>query len=235
MITGMPVYLLSDQIAFPPAELADESGLLAVGGGLEPERLLLAYASGIFPWYSEGQPILWHAPDPRMVLLSSELHVNRSLRKTLAKTELQVTLDTAFVEVVQRCAEAERPEQDGTWITDEMLSAYARLHELGFAHSCETWRDGQLVGGLYGVSIGDVFFGESMFAAESDASKIAFVRLIRELQSWGVELIDCQVHTEHLERFGAREWSRARFQEALGNALQRPTRTGPWRFEDASQ
>lgn len=231
MIPRMPVYGLSEQISFPPAEFADESGLLAVGGGLEPERLLLAYASGIFPWYSEGQPILWHAPDPRMVLLSSELYVNRSLRKTLAKTELCVTLDTAFSEVVRRCSEVDRPEQDGTWITDEMLLAYVRLHELGFAHSCETWRDGKLVGGLYGVSIGDVFFGESMFTLESDASKIAFVRLIRELQSWGIELIDCQVHTEHLERFGAREWSRARFQEALEDALQGPTRTGPWSFK----
>lgn len=235
MIPGMPVYLLSDQIAFPPAEQADESGLLAVGGGLEPERLLLAYASGIFPWYAEGQPILWHAPDPRMVLLSSELQVNRSLRKALAKTELHLTLDTAFSDVVRRCAKVERPEQDGTWITESMLGAYVRLHDLGFAHSCEAWRDGELVGGLYGVSLGNVFFGESMFASESDASKIAFVRLVRELHTWGIELIDCQVYTEHLERFGAREWSRTRFQEALATALEGPTRSGTWRFEDTAQ
>ncbi len=227
----MPVYRLSDRIAFPPPELADETGLLAVGGGLEPERLLLAYASGIFPWYSEDQPILWHAPDPRMVLLSSELHINRSLRKSLAKTDLRVTLDQAFSQVMRRCAEAERPEQYGTWITDEMHVAYASLHELGFAHSCEAWRGDTLVGGLYGVSIGDVFFGESMFADESDASKIAFVRLVQQLEAWGIELIDCQVHTDHLERFGAREWIRDQFQEALKRAVQAPTRRGPWAFD----
>ena len=228
MIVGMPVYRLSDQIAFPPAELADESGLLAVGGGLEPQRLLLAYASGIFPWYSEGQPILWHAPDPRMVLLSSELHVNRSLKKSIAKTELRISLDEAFSDVVRRCAEVGRPDQDGTWITDEMCSAYSRLHELGFAHSCEAWREDELVGGLYGVSIGYVFFGESMFAKESNASKIAFVHLVRQLETWGVELIDCQVYTEHLERFGASEWSRRSFHEALESAIEAPTRRGQW-------
>jgi len=231
----MPVYRLRDEIAFPPAELADESGLLAVGGGLEPERLLLAYASGIFPWYSEGQPILWHAPDPRMVLLSSELHVNRSLRKSLAKTDLRISLDEAFSKVVKRCAEVGRPEQDGTWITDDMQDAYVRLHELGFAHSCEAWRDDELVGGIYGVSIGGVFFGESMFASESNASKIAFTHLVRQLGAWGIELIDCQVYTEHLERFGAREWPRGSFQEALGEALQSPTRRGSWSFEDERQ
>ena len=231
MIPGMPVFRLSDQIAFPPPELADESGLLAVGGGLEPERLLLAYASGIFPWYSEGQPILWHAPDPRMVLLSSELNVSRSLRKAIAKTELHITLDQAFSEVMRRCAEIERPDQEGTWITNAMFQAYERLHNLGFAHSCEAWRGDELVGGLYGVSIGDVFFGESMFATESDASKIAFVKLVRQLEGWGVELIDCQVYTEHLERFGATEWDRERFQEALEDAISAPTRRGPWSFE----
>ena len=231
MIPGMPVFRLSDQIAFPPPELADESGLLAVGGGLEPERLLLAYASGIFPWYSEGQPILWHAPDPRMVLLSSELNVSRSLRKSIAKTELRITLDQAFSQVMRRCAEIERPDQDGTWITNAMFQAYEQLHDLGFAHSCEAWRGDDLVGGLYGVSIGDVFFGESMFATESDASKIAFVKLVRQLSAWGVELIDCQVYTEHLERFGADEWAREHFQEALEDAIRAPTRRGPWSFE----
>ena len=231
----MPVFRLSDQIAFPPPELADESGLLAVGGGLEPERLLLAYASGIFPWYSEGQPILWHAPDPRMVLLSSELIVNRSLRKSIAKTELRITMDQAFSQVMRRCAEIERPDQDGTWITNAMHEAYEELHALGFAHSCEAWRGDELVGGLYGVSIGDVFFGESMFATESDASKIAFVKLVRQLVTWGIELIDCQVYTEHLERFGAQEWARSHFQEALEVAIGAPTRRGPWSFEAEPQ
>ena len=232
MIGAMPVFRLSHHLAFPPAEMADESGLLAIGGDLEPERLLLAYASGIFPWYSEGQPILWHAPDPRMVLLGSELLISRSLRKAIAKSELRITLDRGFSEVVRRCAEIERPEQDGTWITEEMFRAYDRLHELGFAHSCEAWRGEELVGGLYGVSIGSVFFGESMFAAESNASKIAFVKLVRQLQGWGLELIDCQVYTEHLERFGAREWPRCEFQEALARALQAPTRRGQWTFEE---
>jgi len=228
----MPVYQLTEEILFPPPEHADPSGLLAIGGGLEVDRLLLAYASGIFPWYSEGMPILWHAPDPRMVLLATELRVGRSLRRRLSNHSFVLTLDRAFSQVVRSCAAIPRADQDGTWITEEMIIAYETLHARGFAHSCEAWLDDELVGGLYGVSLGGVFFGESMFATVDDASKVAFVRLVRALEDWGIDLIDCQVHTEHLERFGARLWPRDRFQSALTEALNQPTREGPWAFEE---
>ncbi|HUS63187.1 MAG TPA: leucyl/phenylalanyl-tRNA--protein transferase [Kofleriaceae bacterium] len=227
----MTVYRLSKQLAFPPPDHAEESGLLAVGGDLRPERLLLAYSLGIFPWYHEGIPILWYSPDPRTVLEPSGLVVSRSLRKAIRRTPYRVTLDTAFGEVIRACAKVPRPGQDGTWITRDMIRAYDRLHELGYAHSVEAWRDDELVGGLYGVSLGRAFFGESMFARADDASKIAFVALVEQLERWGVGLIDCQVHTEHLERFGAAEWPRARFLAALAAALEQPTRGGPWRFD----
>lgn len=217
---------------FPPPELAEQSGLLAVGGDLRPERLLLAYSLGIFPWYSEGTPILWHSPDPRMVLCASELHISRSLRKAIRREPYEIRLDSAFDQVISGCARSERPGQDGTWITTEMTEAYLELHRRGYAHSAEAWQGGELVGGLYGVSLGRAFFGESMFARRPDASKIAFVHLIRWLQSWGVELVDCQVHTEHLARLGATEWPRARFLAALRDALEQPTRLGPWSLED---
>jgi len=227
----MPVFALTDALVFPPPRLADPNGILAVGGDLAPDRLLLAYEQGIFPWYEEGLPIIWHSPDPRMVLLCSELRVNRSLRKALRRDAFELTLDTAFREVVMRCREIARPGQDGTWITDEMAEAYITLHEQGYAHSAEAWRDGELVGGLYGVSLGAAFFGESMFATVSDASKVAFVRLVEQLSRWDIPLVDCQVHTEHLARFGATEWPRRVFLEALAPILERPTRRGPWRFD----
>jgi len=227
----MPVYRLGAALVFPPPEAAEPGGLLAVGGDLEPERLLLAYAQGIFPWYEEGLPILWHSPDPRMVLRPAELRVSRSLRKALRREPFGLSLDRAFEAVIRACAERERPDQTGTWITDEMIAAYVRLHGLGYAHSVEAWRDGELAGGLYGVSLGRAFFGESMFALRSDASKIAFVHLAQQLVRWGFDLIDCQVHTEHLERFGANEWPRARFLEALAESLAGETRRGPWRFD----
>lgn len=227
----MPVFQLDERLVFPPPELADPDGLLAVGGDLRPERLLLAYSSGIFPWPTEGFPLLWHSPDPRYVLLATELHVPRSLNKKIRKGAFRCTLDTAFRRVVERCADKPRPGQQGTWITPEMVDAYARLHELGFAHSSEAWEGEELVGGLYGVSLGAAFFGESMFADRSDASKVAFVCLVRQLRRWGIELVDAQVHTAHLERFGARHWPRARYLEALAEALTVPTRRGPWRFE----
>lgn len=227
----MTVYRLSKQLAFPPPDHAEESGLLAVGGDLKPERLLLAYSRGIFPWYHEGIPILWYSPDPRTVLESSGLVVSRSLRKAIRRAPYRVTLDTAFGEVIRACAKVPRPGQDGTWITRDMVRAYDRLHELGYAHSVEAWRDEELVGGLYGVSLGSAFFGESMFARADDASKIAFVALVEQLERWGIGLIDCQVHTEHLERFGAAEWPRGRFLAALAAALEQPTRGGPWRFD----
>jgi leucyl/phenylalanyl-tRNA--protein transferase len=229
----MPVFALTDALRFPAARLADPDGILAVGGDLRPERLLLAYQLGIFPWYDERLPILWHSPDPRMVLMAPELRVNRSLKKRIKQRPFRLTCDTAFRDVITRCRLIARPDQDGTWLTDDMVEAYVALHELGFAHSAEAWRGDELVGGLYGVSLGAVFFGESMFATESDASKIAFVHLVQQLMSWGIPLIDCQVHTDHLARFGAVEWPRARFLEALEVALEQPTRRGVWEFESS--
>jgi leucyl/phenylalanyl-tRNA--protein transferase len=227
----VPVYRLSKHVGFPPPEMADESGLLAVGGDLSPERLLLAYSLGIFPWYGEDLPILWHSPDPRMVLEADRFEMPRSLRKEIRRGRFEVRLDTAFAEVIRACAGTPRPDQDGTWITDDMVSAYVRLHEIGFAHSAEAWQDGELVGGLYGVSLGAAFFGESMFARVSEASKVAFAVLVEQLYRWGIQLIDCQVHTDHLARFGAEEWPRERFLTALHAALERPTRRGPWRLD----
>jgi leucyl/phenylalanyl-tRNA--protein transferase len=227
----MPIFRLDHRMTFPPVEYA-EDGLLAVGGDLRPERLLLAYRSGVFPWYSEGQPILWHSPDPRMVLVATDLKVPRSLRKTIRKQPYRVTLDTAFAKVVDACASIDRPGQSGTWITLEMQAAYRELHRRGFAHSVEAWEGRRLAGGLYGVSLGAAFFGESMFARAPDASKVAFVRLVEQLVRWGIGLVDCQVHTDHLARFGAVEWPRKRYLAALKKALASPTRPGPWRFED---
>jgi len=206
---------------------------LAVGGDLRPERLLLAYSRGIFPWYSKGQPILWHSPDPRMVLLIEDLTVPRSLRKTLKKSPFDITLDTAFPEVVEACASVPRPDQRGTWITPAMRKAYSELYRLGLAHSAEAWHEKRLVGGLYGVSLGGAFFGESMFTKVADASKLAFVTLVRQLQHWGINLVDCQVYTEHLARFGATEWPRSRYLAALAKALRQSTRQGRWAFDPA--
>ena len=208
-----------------------EDGLLAVGGDLRPERLLLAYRRGIFPWYSEGQPILWHSPDPRMVLAAARLEVPRSLRKTIRKQAYRLSLDTAFAKVVAACASVERPGQSGTWITPDMQAAYRELHRRGVAHSVEAWHEDRLVGGLYGVSLGAAFFGESMFTLAPDASKVAFVGLVEQLLRWGIGLVDCQVYTDHLARFGAVEWPRRRYLTALKKALARPTRPGPWRFD----
>jgi leucyl/phenylalanyl-tRNA--protein transferase len=223
----VPVFLLDERLAFPPPELA-EDGLIAVGGDLSPDRLLLAYATGIFPWYEEGQPILWHSPDPRLVLLAGELHVPRSLERTLRRGTFRITFDAAFDAVIDGCARAPRAGQGGTWVTREMRRAYKRLHRRGFAHSAEAWIGERLAGGLYGVSLGGAFCGESMFAREPDASKAAFVTLVRQLQTWGIALIDCQVATAHLQRFGAREWPRDRFLAALETALAQPTRRGNW-------
>lgn len=219
-------------VEFPPVETASPEGLLAVGGDLRPERLLAAYGRGIFPWYSEGQPILWWSPDPRAVLLPDELNISRSLRKTLRAGKFRVTLDTRFREVMLACAEP-RPQHPGggTWITPAMVEAYTRLHELGHAHSVEAWQDDALVGGLYGLALGGVFFGESMFARAADASKVAFVHLVHQLQRWGFMLIDCQQYTEHLARFGAREIPRAEFLRRLHAALARSDRAGRWAFD----
>ena len=226
----MPVFRLDDRLVFPPVHLA-EDGLLALGGDLRPERLLLGYTQGIFPWYAENLPILWHSPDPRMVMTPSDLVVARSLRKAIKRRPYRLAIDTAFREVLVGCAEVPRPGQSGTWLIPEMVEAYEKLHALGFAHSFEAWQDDVLVGGLYGVSLGGAFFGESMFARAPDASKIAYVASVRQLAAWSIGLIDCQVHTEHLERFGAFEITRAEYLERLARVLDAPTRRGTWTFE----
>ncbi len=212
----MPLPWLGPAPIFPPVEraLAEPNGLLALGGDLSPERILQAYRLGIFPWYSEGQPILWWSPDPRMVLYPQELHIHRSLAKIIRRGGYEVRVDTAFTRVMHACAEP-RKDQGGTWISPQMIAAYTRLHELGYAHSVETWIDGELAGGLYGLVLGRVFYGESMFARRNDASKIAFVHLVRQLQHWNFALIDCQMNTAHLARFGAREIPRAEFTRQL--------------------
>jgi leucyl/phenylalanyl-tRNA--protein transferase len=227
----LPVYRLGAELAFPPPDAAEPGGLLAVGGDLAPERLLLAYSQGIFPWYDESLPILWHSPDPRMLLVPSELHLSKSLAKTLRRRPFRVSLDEAFPRIIAACAAAPRRRGEGTWITDEMRAAYVRLHELGFAHSVEAWRDGELAGGLYGVALGGCFFGESMFAHSPDASKVAFATLVAQLVRWGFTLVDCQMHTAHLARFGARDWPRTRFLLELRRALAGETRRGPWRLD----
>lgn len=224
----MPVRFLGEDIAFPPAESANRDGVVAVGGDYRPERLLLAYRSGIFPWPVTGMPLLWFSPDPRFVLDLREIHVPRSLHKVMRRAPYRLTADTAFDEVLAGCAETPRPGQTGTWITDELFAGYARLHRLGFAHSVEAWRGDELVGGLYGVALGRAFFGESMFARADDASKLAFGTLCANLRAWGYLFVDCQVYTEHLERFGAVEIRRKAYLRRLLEALDAPTLTTPW-------
>jgi leucyl/phenylalanyl-tRNA--protein transferase len=228
----VPIYRLPREPFFPEPRQAEPDGLLAVGGDLSPERLLQAYAAGIFPWFSEGSPILWWSPDPRLVLEPPWLHVPRSLARTARRGRYVVAADTAFGQVIRRCAEQTRPGQDGTWITAEMAFAYERLHRLGFAHSFEAWDGPALAGGLYGVSLGGAFFGESMFADRPDASKVAFVRAVGWLAERGVDLVDCQVKTDHLARFGAREIPREDFLSRLERALMKPTLRGKWDLEN---
>jgi leucyl/phenylalanyl-tRNA--protein transferase len=229
----MPLpWLSSPQASFPDISLAlaDPNGLLAAGGGLSPNRLLEAYSRGIFPWFEEGQPVLWWSPDPRMVLFPEDLRVSKSLRKTLNKSLYTVTLDEAFAEVIDCCAQP-RGDSPGTWITDEMQTAYTQLFEAGHAHSVEVWREGDLVGGLYGVALGQLFFGESMFSFESNASKIALVKLVKQLQEWNYKLIDCQVSSEHLESLGAIEISREQFRLQLHELLPCPGKAAPWNID----
>ena len=222
----------SPDLRFPPVELASPEGLLAVGGDLRAERLLEAYRHGIFPWYNPGQPILWWSPDPRAVLFPEKLHVSRSLRKTLRRKKFDVTLDTAFREVIRKCAQP-RPGRagGGTWITPEMIEAYEVLHARGYAHSVEARREGRLVGGLYGVALGNAFFGESMFSNETDASKVAFVHLVKQLERWHYALIDCQISSAHLFSLGAEEIRRRDFMARLEQALEHAGRPGHWRFD----
>jgi len=210
--------------------MAAESGLVAVGGDLRQKRLLLAYRMGIFPWFSDSEPILWWSPDPRLVLYPNQLHVSRSLQKVIKRAQFKVTLDLAFEAVIKTCASTRRKHNGGTWIGEEMIAAYCRLHESGFAHSVESWYEDRLVGGLYGVSLGKCFFGESMFAKSSNSSKVALVALVRYLQRQSFDLIDCQVTTSHLMRFGAREIPRSQFLAQINKALASPTLQGKWRF-----
>lgn len=227
----MTVFKLPDEHIFPPPELAEDSGLLAVGGDLSEERILLAYSMGIFPWYSEGDPVLWWSPDPRLVLFPEELKVSRSLRQTMKKGTFQITMDTAFEDVIKSCATVHRKDQDSTWITNEMTDAYIRLHRSGFAHSVEAWSEGRLAGGLYGISLGSAFFGESMFTKKDNASKAAFAALVSRLIDWDFTLIDCQIPTRHLRSLGAREVPRSEFMGLLKPAMEKSTRKGKWKFE----
>jgi len=220
--------LLDDDYAFPSAELAEPDGLLAIGGDLSPLRLLNAYANGIFPWYNEGEPILWWSLDPRLVIRPGEMKVSKSLRHTLRSGRFEVRIDTDFRLVMQHCAATPREGQDGTWITDDILEAYCRLHELGFAHSFETWLDGELVGGLYGIAIGKAFFGESMFHTVSDASKVAFWHLHQFLLNHDFKLIDCQQETLHLKSLGAYAIPRKDFLKELEGLVLEQSLIGNW-------
>jgi leucyl/phenylalanyl-tRNA--protein transferase len=211
----MPLFALDQEMIFPPVALAEPDGLLAIGGDLSRERLLLAYRNGIFPWY-EGRHILWWSPDPRFVLFPEELKVSKSMRQLIRRETFVFTVNKAFSQVIANCRTIPRRGQDGTWITEEVKDAYGKLHKEGYVHSAEAWLNGELVGGLYGVRLGKVFFGESMFSKYSNASKYAFIRYVEQLRSEGVELIDCQVYTEHLESLGARMITRSDFILRIG-------------------
>lgn len=222
---------------FPPLELAlrEPNGLLCAGGDLTPQRLVTAYLKGIFPWYSPGEPILWWSPDPRMVLFPAEFRLSRSLRKTLRNKDYRVRLDTRFKAVIEACARTKRKDQTGTWIAPEIQAAYIKLHELGYAHSVETWVDDRLVGGLYGIAIGKMFYGESMFAHATDASKIALAHLVRFLADNGFGLIDCQMNTAHLASLGAREIPRTEFTDHLRRLTATPPLCGRWAADAATR
>ena len=224
----MPVYQLSEDLVFPSPYLASREGLLAIGGDLSLKRLLLAYSNGIFPWYSEGEPILWWSPDPRLVLYPNELKVSRSLKKVINQNVFDVTMDRAFEKVITECAQVRLENQEGTWIVEDMIQAYCHLHECGFAHAVEVWQENSLAGGLYGVSLGRCFFGESMFTRITNASKVALVALVEHLRPLDFAFIDCQIATAHLTRFGAREISRSRYLDELAGALDNPTLKGKW-------
>lgn len=226
----MPVYRLDRRLVFPPPDHA-EDGLLAVGGDLRPARLLLAYRSGIFPWYDDDSPILWHSPDPRCVFVLDNVHASRSLRKTVARGVYEVRYDQAFTGVIRACKHARRRGDGGTWITDEMEEAYVTLHEMGYAHSVESYKDGELVGGLYGVSIGHMFFGESMFTTRPDASKVALVTLAARLRAKGWSFMDSQVANPVTLALGAEEWPRSRYLERLAGEVSLEAEVGKWRAE----
>lgn len=224
----MPVYRLNEELIFPDPSLAEPDGMLAVGGDLSTERLLLAYRNGIFPWFSRGHPILWWSPDPRFILFPEKFKLSKSLAQRIRKGQYRSTFDTVFPEVIEKCASVSRMHEDGTWITAGMKKAYIKLHQQGFAHSVETWENETLVGGLYGISLGKAFFGESMFHTSTDASKVAVYHLVMQLRAWGFYFIDCQLRTEHLASLGAEEVSREDFLERLYVALANETIRGRW-------
>ncbi|SFS54600.1 leucyl/phenylalanyl-tRNA--protein transferase [Lutibacter maritimus] len=209
------MYLLPKEIIFPPVHLADENGILAIGGDLSVERLLLAYKSGIFPWYNEGEPIIWYSPKERMVLFPNELKISKSMRQILKKDEFKITFNQNFAEVISNCKNIYREGQGGTWITSKMEQAYLELHKLGVAKSVEVWLENELVGGLYGIDLGHIFCGESMFSKISNTSKLAFIYLVQKLEKENYKLLDCQVYNTHLESLGAREISRVDFLKYL--------------------
>ncbi len=225
----MPIYqLLPDSYGFPRTSEAEPDGLLAIGGDLSPGRLLEAYSRGIFPWFSDHEPIMWWSPAPRLVLFPEELHISKSMRPLFNQEVYHVSFDTAFERVMQACKSTFRRDQLGTWITKDMITAYTLLHQLGFAHSVEVWKEKELVGGLYGISLGSAFFGESMFAKQSNASKYGFIWLVRGLERLGIELIDCQTHTNHLASLGAKEISRDEFEKLLSETIQNEHLRGSW-------
>jgi leucyl/phenylalanyl-tRNA--protein transferase len=226
----MPLFALTSELTFPPPRLASGEGLLAIGGDLSAERLLLAYRTGIFPWFSDDEPILWWSPDPRLVLYPREFHLSRSLEKTIRRGDFRVTMDQAFEPVIRACGRVRRVTGEGTWIVPEMIEAYCGLHHAGLAHSLEAWQGDHLAGGLYGISLGNCFFGESMFARVSNASKVALAALVAYLRAEAFGLIDCQVTTGHLQRMGAREIPRSLYLEELQVHLQAPTRKGKWKL-----
>jgi len=224
----MPVELSRRNLDFPDPDEADESGLLAIGGYLSIERLKMAYSKGIFPWYEQGMPILWWSPDPRMVLFSEKIIVSHSLKQSIKKQQFTVTIDKAFEKVIKNCAKTPRKGENGTWITRDMKNAYIHLHEAGYAHSAEAWLDGELVGGLYGVALGKVFFGESMFHHVTNASKVALFHLVEKLRSWNFEIIDAQVYTNHLESLGGEMIPRNQYMQILEGALLTEDEVGSW-------
>lgn len=210
----MSLWVLDKELMFPPVETAEPDGLLAIGGDLSPERLLLAYRSGIFPWY-EGEHILWWCPHPRFVLFPGELKESRTIKRLINRNSFEFSTNKAFKDVIHNCKQIKRPGQEGTWITDEVEKAYIKMYELGYAHSAEVWKDGELAGGVYGLKLGNIFFGESMFSKITNASRFAFIKYIQQLKEEGIELIDCQVYTEYLESFGARMIKRKEFIQVL--------------------
>jgi leucyl/phenylalanyl-tRNA--protein transferase len=224
----MPVEILNEEIRFPDPSLSDKDGLLAYGGDLSSERLLLAYANGIYPWFTEDSPILWWSPDPRMILIPGEFKKSRSLAQTIRRGNFEISFDEDFKSVIKNCAEGSRRDEAGTWITPEMISAYVNLHEMGYAHSVETYMNGKLAGGLYGISLGKAFFGESMFHLERDASKVALSALVDRCLEWDFHFIDAQQRTEHLRSLGAKPIARSSFLEMLAGALKYPTLSGKW-------